>query len=83
MIWKVKISFSNIVFHFILGDHRKFKILTQTDDFDDDLGWPLNDDTVDDDQNQQSSDDNSLRDQFDEGNKGKKYNCFIFGNTCF
>ena len=52
---------------YFAGQHGTFKILTQEDDFDDDLGVPLeipND----------SDSDSDMRNQFDEG-KGAKCKC--------
>ena len=50
-----------------LGEHGKFKNLSQPDDFNDALGKPLSDEVQTDDSNK-SVDSTDLRDQFDEGN---------------
>ena len=56
-----------IISRCVSGDHEKFKILSQPDDFNDDNGQPLINDADETHESDQSSDVNSLRNQFDEG----------------
>ena len=51
----------------IAGDHGMFKILTQPDDFNDDLGIALNQLNLATGEVSDSASVNDLRDQFDEG----------------